>query len=229
MNATDRPEGTVGLAGPARYRPGRGGQGEAMTVTEHGQHFASGKRPRWIVDPSCLEIRFSVGLMKVASVEGSFGEVEATIALDDAAPYWSRVNLSIEATSIDTRNPVRDFHLRSKGYLDTKRFPTIKFASSHVVPLDDKTYRVTGDLTIRGVSRNVSLDVAHDGEIVELGARRRRFSAETRIYRKDFGVDPGVAGLGFLIGNEVTVRVSGEALEQPRSGTDTREEPHEAT
>ena len=199
-----------------------------MTLTEHGQLFASGKRARWFVDPSSLEIRFSVGFMKVASVEGSFSEVEATIVLDDAAPHWSRVNLSIEAASIDTRNPVRDFHLRTRDYLDTKRFPAIKFASSHVVALDDKTYRVTGDLIILGVSREVSLDVAHEGEFVELGARRRRFSAETRIYRKDFEVDPGVAGLGFLIGNEVTVRVSGEALEQPRCGTDIRVESHEA-
>jgi polyisoprenoid-binding protein YceI len=199
-----------------------------MSVTEHMQEPVFGRRARWCIDPDRLEIRFSVGLMKVANVEGRFGELEGAVVLDDGAPHWSRVDLFIEAASINTRNPVRDFHLRTKDYLDAKQFPCITFKSTHVVPLDDKTYRVTGDLTIRGVTREISLDVAHDGEIDELGARRRRFSAETRIYRKDFGIDPGVAGLGFLIGNEVTVRVRGEAVEQPRCGTDLLEKSYEA-
>jgi polyisoprenoid-binding protein YceI len=137
------------------------------------------------------------------------------------------VDLSIEAASIDTRNPVRDYHLRTRAYLDAKRFPHIAFESNHVAPLDGTTYRVTGELTIRGVTREISLDVAKD-DIVEFGARQRRFCAQTKIDRKDFGIDPGLAGLGFLIGNEVTVRVRGEAMEQPRSGVDLREESRES-
>ena len=200
---------------------------EMMTVTQPVPGLLSGRQARWTVDTDNLEICFSVGLMKVATVEGRFGKAEGTIVLDDGSPHWSRVDLSIEAYSIDTRNPVRDYHLRTRDYLDAQRFPHSAFASSHVVPLDDTTYWVTGELTIRGATREISLDVAHDEENVELGACRRRFSAQTKIDRKDFGIDPGVAGLGFLIGSEVTVRVRGEALERPRSGLDLREETYE--
>ena len=198
-----------------------------MTVTQSVPGHLSGRRARWTVDTDDLEICFSVGLMKVATVKGRFGKAEGTIMLDDGAPHWSRVDLSIEASSIDTRNPVRDYHLQTRDYLDAGRFPYIAFASSHVVPRDDTTSRVTGDLTIRGVTRELCLDVAHDEDTVELGARRRRFSAEARIDRKDFGIDPGIVGLGFLIGSEVTVRVRGEAIERPRSGVDLREESYE--
>lgn len=199
-----------------------------MTQTEPKQRPAFAGRGRWSVDPDRLEIHFSVEFSKIATVEGRFGKAEGAIVLDDGAPRWSRVDLFINAASIDTRNPIRDFHLRARDYLDVKRFPQITFECAHVVPLEDTTYRLTGDLTIRGITRQIFLYVEQGWDIVELGARRRRFSAETRINRKDFGVDPGVAGLGFLIGNEVTVRVSGEALERPRSGTAMREESHEA-
>ena len=189
-----------------------------MTVTEYASGFTFRRGARWIVDLDRTEIRFSVGLMKITTVEGRFGRVRGSIVLDDGAPHWSRVDMSIEAASIDTSNAVRDFHLRTGDYLDSGRFPCIAFESDHVVPLDDTTYRVIGDLTIRGVAREVSLDVVNEEDIVELGTRRRRFSAQTKIDRKDFGVDPGSAGFGFLIGNEVTLQVRGEAIEQATDG-----------
>ena len=197
-----------------------------MTLTKPIQRtMFGGRRTRWTIDPARTEVGFSVGLMNFATVRGRFARAEGTALLQDAAPHWSRVDLSVDAASVDTRNPVRDFHLRTAEYLDAGRFPEITFRSTHVVPLDAATYRVTGDLTIRGITRTVSLDVVTDETMPEPG--RRGFSARTLIHRKDFGVDPGTAGLGFLIGDEVYVCVRGEAVEQDTtedssSGEETR-------
>ena len=88
---------------------------EMMTVTQSVPGLLSGRQARWTVDTDNLETCFSVGLTKVATVEGRFGKAEGTIVLDDGAPHWSRVDLSIEAYSIDTRSPVRDYHLRTRS------------------------------------------------------------------------------------------------------------------
>ena len=101
-----------------------------MTVTGRVQGSVSGRRSRWTIDPRRMEICFSVELMKVVTVEGRFGKVEGTSVLNDGAPHWFHVDLSIEAASVDTRNPFRDFHLRTRDYLYAKRFPHIAFASS---------------------------------------------------------------------------------------------------
>ena len=133
-----------------------------MPVTQHTQEPVFGRRARWCVDPDRLEIRFSVGLMGVATVEGRFGKVRGKIVLDEGSPHRSRMDLSVEAASIDTRNPVRDFHPRTKDYLHAKQFPRIVFENARVSPLGEKTYRIIGDLTIREVTREISLDAAQD-------------------------------------------------------------------
>ena len=193
--------------------------------TQHQQDTMAG-RTRWAIDPANTQVDFSVKMMRISTVEGSFDEVEGTIVFDDDAPQRSRVDLKIYTVGIDTRNFVRDFHLRTADYLDVERFPTIAFASTNVAAVGAMTYRVAGDLTIRGVAREISLDVTCDEQITDRGERRRTFTAKTRIYRKDFGVDPGVAGFGFLVGDEVTVSVRGEAAEQRDGGIE--EETHAA-
>ena len=183
-----------------------------MAVMEPIQGIVSGQT-RWTIDPASTLADFSVKMLNAVSVEGRFGRVEGVVVIDDYVPQRSRVDLTIDAASIDTRNLIRDLHLRSADYLDVKRFPTIAFVSTDVTVIDATTYRLSGDLTIRGTTRAISLDVAWNEWITEMGERRRSFTAETQIYRKEFGIDPGVAGFGFLIGNEVVVRVDGEAVE----------------
>jgi polyisoprenoid-binding protein YceI len=179
--------------------------------------ISGGRRARWIIDPDRTKVGFRVGLMKVATVRGRLGRLKGTAMLDDEAPHWSRVDLSVDATSIDTRNRLRDAHLRTGDYLDVGRYPNITFESTHVVPLDAATYLVTGDLTIRGITRAISVDVSLDeASAYRLG--RRGFTARTRLDRREYGVDPGVAGFGFLIGGEVVISVRGEAFEHPRYG-----------
>ena len=186
-------------------------------LMEEQREDAVAGRSRWIIDPTTTGVDFSVRMAKVATVEGRFDRVEGTIVFDDV-PQRSRVDLRIDAASIDTRNFVRDFHLRTADYLDVKRFPTITFVSTDVAAVDAATYRVTGDLTIQNTTRAISLDVTCDEETTDEGGRRRSFAAEAQIYRKAFGVDPGVAGFGFLIGDKVAVRVRAEAVEKRESG-----------
>lgn len=195
--------------------PGRGEREETPPATGWDHETGPG---RWVVDPAETEIRFSVGLVGFLTVEGRFANAEGTVVLDDGAPHRSHVDLSIEAASIDTRNPIRDLHLRSRSYLDVRRYPRIGFESARVVSPGEKSYRVTGDLTLRGVTREVTLDVVHEEDTVEAEVQRRRFSVEMTLDRKDFGVDPGVAGLGFLIGDDVTVRGLARAAERHGSG-----------
>jgi polyisoprenoid-binding protein YceI len=128
---------------------------------------------RWIIDPAAsTHVNFSVTMLNAVSVEGRFGRVEGVVVIDDA-PQRSWVDLAIDAASIDTRNLIRDLHLRSADYLDVKRFPTIAFVSTDVTMIDAATYRVSGDLTIHGTTRAISLDVACNEWTTEEGDRCR--------------------------------------------------------
>src|SRR5579863_883546 len=150
----------------------------------------------WKVDPNHSEVSFIVGHLVVSKVRGRFDEYSGTIVTD---PVFERssVNVTIDAASVDTHMPVRDNQVRSADFLDVEHFPNITFVSTGVRGENGRNF-VDGDLTIRGVTRPVTLDLTVNGFSPDtFGAIRSSFSSQTKIDRTDFGVSfnaqiPGV-------------------------------------
>jgi len=169
---------------------------------------------RWAVDPAHSEVEFAVKHMMFSTVTGRFSDVSGTIVVDDASLGRSSVRVTIGAASIDTRDEKRDAHLRSADFFDVDRFPTLTFASTWVEAVAGDRYRVTGDLTIHGVTRNVTLGTTFNGEGVNpWGQAVRGYSAEVTINRKDFGLNWNVAleAGGVLVGDNVKIALDVQA------------------
>jgi polyisoprenoid-binding protein YceI len=156
----------------------------------------------------------------ISSVKGAFGDVQGTVSVDESDPRSILVDVTIQVASIDTRQEQRDAHLRSADFFDAVRFPTVTFRSRMVAgSYLDGEFRLVGDLTIRGVTREVILDVAAEGHLTDpWGAERAGFSAQGKIDRTDFGLtwnqvlDTG----GVLVSNEVKISVEGELIRQAK-------------
>lgn len=161
------------------------------------------------IDASHSTAAFTVRHMMVTNVSGAFGKLAGTVEFDPANPAASKIDVTIEAASVDTRNPKRDEHLRSADFFDVANHPTITFRSKKVERTGEDRYRVTGDLTIRGVTKEVTLEVETTPEIQAQGTARFGASATTRINRKDFGVnwnrtlDTG----GVVVSDEVRINI----------------------
>lgn len=161
------------------------------------------------LDPAHSSAQFSVRHMMVTNVRGDFGTIAGKVVLDEKDLTKSTVEATIDATSINTRDRKRDDHLKSADFFDVAKFPTITFKSSKVQKVADGKLKVTGMLTMRGVSREVTLDV--EGPTAEIkdpwGNIKRGASATTKINRKDFGVNwnaPLETG-GLVVGEEVAI------------------------
>jgi len=141
------------------------------------------------IDASHSTAGFTVRHMMVTNVSGAFGKLSGTVEFDPANPSASRIDVTIEAASVDTRNAKRDEHLRSADFFDVANHPTIAFKSTKVEKLADDRYRVTGELTIRGTTKEVVLDVETTPEIQAQGGFRFGATATGKINRKDFGVN----------------------------------------
>jgi polyisoprenoid-binding protein YceI len=161
--------------------------------------------------------------MMVTYVRGHFKDVHGSLKFDPANPGNSSVEVIIDARKIWTGEPARDAHLRSSDFLDVENFPEIRFRGSQIDVMGEVDYRVTGDLTIRGVTRSVTLDVHYLGQWqtpwwedgVDKGPKLRAgFVAKTSINRHDFGVtwndtmDKG----GIVVGNTVEITIDAEAI-----------------
>ncbi len=170
----------------------------------------------WNADVAHSSINFSVRHMVVSKVRGRFTKWSATLATDDADLTASTVRVDIEAASLDTGLDDRDAHLRSPDFFDVERFPRLVFVSRRAERLDAGRYRLTGDLTIRDVTREVVLDVTHAGEAKDpWGGRRAGFTASTSIDRKDFGLkwNQILETGGLLVGERIDVEIELEAVE----------------
>jgi polyisoprenoid-binding protein YceI len=171
----------------------------------------------WTIDPSHSLVEFGVRHMMFTTVKGRFGALEGTIVEDDADPSRSSVQVTIQAASIDTRDEKRDAHLRSADFLDAENFPTLTFKSTSVEAKGTDHVLVRGDLTIRGTTRPVTLDVTRNGAGANpWGQTVAGFSAETKINRKDFGLtwNVGLEAGGVLVGDEVKIAIEIEAARQ---------------
>ena len=171
----------------------------------------------WDIDPNHTTIEFAVKHMMFTTVRGRFGDVRGTITLDEQRLGNSSVEVEIDVTSIDTRDEKRDAHLRSPDFFDAEQFPAMTFRSTRVEPRRGDEARVTGDLTIRGVTREVTLDTTMTGRGKNpWGAEVIGFEARTKINRKDFGLEWNVAleTGGFLVGDEIKIELDIQAAKQ---------------
>ncbi len=163
----------------------------------------------WNLDPMHTNAQFLVKHLGISTVQGDFAKISGTVTLDDTDITKSSVNATIDVSSIDTRVSRRDDDLKSEHFLNLAQFPTITFQSTKVEKDGEGKLKVTGNLTIRGVTKEVTLDVnGPTAPITAMGNQRRGFSATTKINRQDFGVsaDPGMVGdeLTILIDSEMT-------------------------
>ncbi|HET9733448.1 MAG TPA: YceI family protein [Acidimicrobiales bacterium] len=169
----------------------------------------------YTVDPSHSRIGFVARHAMVTKVRGSFNEFEGTGYFDAANPANSSLQLTIKAASIDTRNADRDAHLRSNDFFDMETYPEITFASTGVEQTGDNEYRVTGDLTIKGVTRPVTVDFEYTGSAVDpYGNQRVGFEGTTTVNRKDWGVNWNAAleAGGVLVSEKVTLEFDVSAI-----------------
>jgi len=169
----------------------------------------------WTIDPTHTEVGFAVKHMMITTVRGRFTGVSGRIELDEENPGASTVEVSIEASSITTGTPDRDRHLRSGDFLDVESHPELSYRSRSVESTGEGAYRVTGDLTIRGTTREVVLAVSEEGRAQDpWGGTRVSFSATTKIDRRDFGLtwNAAMETGGVLVGNEVKIALEVQAV-----------------
>lgn len=162
----------------------------------------------WVVDPGHSEVSFQVRHL-MSRVRGVFRDFSATI-VRDADPAKSSVEFTIQATSIDTGIADRDKHLRTADFFDVDNHPTITFKSTSIEKVSDAEYKVTGPLTMRGVTKVITLPVTFDGEMKDpWGNLRAGFSTETTVNRKEFGINWNKAldQGGFLLSDDVEVEI----------------------
>jgi polyisoprenoid-binding protein YceI len=177
---------------------------------------------RWILNEAHTAAEFSVRHMMITYVRGHFKNIGGTLEFDQRRPELASAEVSIAAGTLWSGEPERDAHLRSEDFLDVERHPTIHFRSTQVEPVARNEYRVTGDLTIRGVQRPVTLDVRYLGQCRSpFDDTRIGFTATTRLDRHDFGVswNADLQDGGVVVGDDVLVSldVEAEAVEE-RSG-----------
>jgi polyisoprenoid-binding protein YceI/DNA-binding MarR family transcriptional regulator len=171
----------------------------------------------WVIDKAHSSVEFSVKHMMFSKVRGRFGSFSGTIAEHASDLSLSAVDVTIDVSSIDTREEKRDEHLRSGDFFLAEQFPTITFKSTRVVPINTERFTVVGDLTIRGTTRQVSLDVTKTGTGTNpWGQQVAGFSAETEINRKDYGLVYNVAleAGGVLVSDNVKIFLEIEAAKQ---------------
>lgn len=169
----------------------------------------------WQIDTAHTQIQFTVRHLMISKVRGWFEKFSGTVNLDESNPENTSVDVVIDAASINTREPQRDAHLRSADFLDAEHHPHLTFKSTRVERTGERTARLYGDLTIRGVTKPVVLDVTFNGMLTNpWGMTSAGFSAFTKINRKDWGLEWNVAleAGGWLVDDEVEIAIEAELM-----------------
>jgi polyisoprenoid-binding protein YceI len=168
----------------------------------------------WNVDETHTSVEFSVRHLMIAKVKGRFGKVSGTVATATGDFGDAVIDVTIDATSIDTRQEQRDAHLRSADFFDVERYPTLRFVSTRVQAGGDG-WQVVGDLTIRDVTRQVTLQVTEEGRGKDpWGGDRAGFSATTSIDRGDYGLtwNQALETGGIVVGDEIKISIDAELV-----------------
>ena len=170
----------------------------------------------WTIDTAHSTVEFAVKHMMFTTVKGRFSDVKGSIEFDDTDPSAGRADITIGAASIDSRDAQRDAHLRSGDFLDVEKFPTLTFRSTKATGTPTR-FALTGDLTIRGVTRPITLDVTFGGRGKDpWGGERAGFSAVGKLNRKDFGLtwNAALETGGVLVGDEVKIAIDVELIKK---------------
>jgi polyisoprenoid-binding protein YceI len=173
----------------------------------------------WQIDPQHSSAQFAVRHLGLSTVRGAFSKLSGTMVLDDQDITKSSVEVTIDVNTVDTREPDRDKDLRSERFFDVTHFPTMTFKSKKVEQLAPGKLRVTGDLTIRGTSREVTLDVDGPTNPVKdpWGNQRLAATATTKINRQDYGVkwNAKLDNGGVVVGDDVNITLDVEMIQKP--------------
>jgi polyisoprenoid-binding protein YceI len=170
----------------------------------------------WKIDPTHSDVEFAVKHLMITTVKGRFSDVEGEIVIVPGNPSASTVSATIKAASIDTRAGQRDDHLRSADFLHAESFPEITFRSTRITG-DGSAFKVIGDLTIRGTTREVTLDATNEGSTKDpWGGERIAFTAKTKIDRRDYGLtwNQAIESGGVMVGTEVKISIEIQAVKQ---------------
>jgi polyisoprenoid-binding protein YceI len=176
----------------------------------------AGTQGRWVFDPYHTQVEFAAKHLGMMTVRGNFLELTATGYIDPDQPEASSVEITIQTASIRTHHPQRDNDLRSSNFLEADKYPTITFKSTKIEAAGQDRYTMTGDLTIKGTTRPVTLSVVKYGEFNDPNMGHRiGYSAEGKINRKDFGMTFNALLDGkWVVSDEVQVLIEGEFVEQ---------------
>ena len=171
----------------------------------------------WQIDPMHSNVEFTVRHMMISNVKGQFQKTSGTITVNGNDPATAKIDATIDASSIDTRVEKRDMHLKSPDFLDVAKYPTITFKSTKVEADGPGKLKVTGDLTLHGVTKPVVLEVETSGPPINvMGNMRAGASATTKINRSEFGLtwNKVLESGGVMVGDEVAISIDVEAIKK---------------
>jgi len=178
----------------------------------------SSKPTQWQIDPAHSAAHFSVRHLMISNVRGEFTKISGSALLNPADLTKSTVEITIESASVNTREPQRDEHLRSADFFDVANYPTLAFRSKRIEALGTDNFKLTGDLTIRGVTKEVTFDVEGPTPPVKdpWGNIRAGVTASAKINRKDFGLvwNALTEAGGFVVGDDVKITIEAELIQQ---------------
>jgi polyisoprenoid-binding protein YceI len=176
------------------------------------------KPTQWQIDPAHSAAHFSVRHLMISNVRGEFSKLSGSALINPSDPAKSKVEVAIEAASINTREPQRDEHLRSADFFDVANHATLTFRSKRVQALGADNFKLTGDLTIRGVTKEVTFDVEGPTASIKdpYGNVRTGIAATTKVNRKDFGLvwNALTEAGGLVVGDEVKITIEAELIQQ---------------
>ena len=184
-----------------------------MTATVQTAPVA-GTKTAWKLDPSHSSVEFSAKHLMITTVKGRITDIEGIIYTDEKDLKNSSVEATLKAVSLDTRTDQRDQHLRSADFLDVEKFPEIRFRSTRIHG-DKQSFKLTGDLTIRDVTKPITLDVEFEGETKDpWGGQRLGFSANGKIDRREFGLtwNQALEAGGVVVGNDIKISLEVQAV-----------------
>ena len=168
----------------------------------------------WKIDPSHSSVEFSAKHMMFTTVKGRLSDVEGTIEINGESPESAVVKATMKAASIDTRSEQRDGHLRSADFLDVETYPEVTFKSTKIAGSKDR-FTITGDLTIRGTTKPVTLDATYEGKGIDpWGGERLGFSADAKIDRREFGLtwNQALEAGGVLVSNDIKLHIDAQLV-----------------
>ena len=179
---------------------------------------AAGHASTWELDSNHSTIGFAIRHMMISTVRGQFRTFTGKATGDPKTPDKAQIEATIDAGSIDTANAKRDEHLKSPDFFDVAKFPTITFKSKSIVAAGPGKAKITGDLTMHGVTKEVVLDVEGGTDVIKdpMGNTRAGAHATTKINRKDFGIsyNKTLDGGGLMVGDDVDITIDVEAVQK---------------